>query len=324
MRPKNRIDAPLSRSGLGSLSAGAEAACGDITDHAGPVGPRATSAVPPRLFLRRTLLSYETRTNERETSARGAAIGRAATLAVWTSSAVSSRFAHPERNRNFRTRRATPRNFRTRRRSGRVLSDLYPAAGPTADGAETERGEAEGLRGRSRRVESDRASPGPTWRTSKTDMGEEIARRGVPKSSPLRPPAPGCGVARAGGWEATSANRRRQVDVVAQLPWALTRENPGAGEGLAGCAIVAEQSREFSRRSGGGKEGPKPKRRRRTRLATHHVGGAASVYVSGPLGRAPGKQRRFGHSAVSGAAPPPPCAGRYLAARTRRRNIAAS
>ena len=45
MRPKNRLDAPPSKSGLGSLSAGAEAAGGDITDHAGPVGPRATLAV---------------------------------------------------------------------------------------------------------------------------------------------------------------------------------------------------------------------------------------------------------------------------------------
>ena len=93
MRPKNRLDAPPSKSGLGSLSAGAEAAGGDITDHAGPVGPRATSAVPPRLFLRRTSRSYGTRTNERETSARGAAIGRAGTLAVWASVASPAHFA---------------------------------------------------------------------------------------------------------------------------------------------------------------------------------------------------------------------------------------
>ena len=92
MRPKNRLDAPPSKSGLGSLSAGAEAAGGEIPDRAGPVGPRATLAVPPRLFLRRTSRSYGTRTNERETSARGAAIGRAATLAVWTSQAALPRF----------------------------------------------------------------------------------------------------------------------------------------------------------------------------------------------------------------------------------------
>ena len=81
MRPKNRLDAPPSQSGLGSLSAGAEAAGGDITDRAGPVGPRATLAVSPRFFFRATLRSYGTRTDGRDAAARGAAIGRAATLA---------------------------------------------------------------------------------------------------------------------------------------------------------------------------------------------------------------------------------------------------
>ena len=100
MSPRNRLDAPPAKSGLGRLSARAEGAGGDITDLAGPVGPRAASAVPPRLFLRRTSRSFGKRTNERETSARGAAIGRAGTLAVWASVMAPA----PSRSDGTRTR----------------------------------------------------------------------------------------------------------------------------------------------------------------------------------------------------------------------------
>ena len=127
MSPKNRPDAPPSRSDLGGLSAGAEAAGGEITDRPGPVGRRAAPAVPPRLFLRRTSRSYGARTNECETSARdppARARRRVGSAGLgYVPGAFALRQNANPRARNFRTRR----RLRARRHAGCAAPVISPA-----------------------------------------------------------------------------------------------------------------------------------------------------------------------------------------------------
>ena len=94
------------------------------------------------------------------------------------------------------------------------------------------------------RAESDRISP---RRGRPRDRGQQTSAKSCAKgrpevlaAAPTPPSPPRRGVTRAGGWEATPTNRRREVDAPAESPWALTRKRPGAGEEAARCAIVAD------------------------------------------------------------------------------------
>ena len=139
------------------------------------------------------------------------------------------------------------RGSRTRRPCGRVLSDLFPAAGPTADGAKgrarrSRRGGATGpvaqSRTRSRLAGADLANVNNRRR-------RRVTRRGIPKSCPCGP---------TGGDALAPAGRLRES-------WMRRRRK--------------EWSRTSLRGGGDGRRGNN--RSRRTRRATRHVGSAASV-----------------------------------------------
>ena len=82
------------------------------------------------------------------------------------------------------------------------------------------------------------APPQSTSRAAKTNIGEEVARKGHFGSIAIVFP-PG-GLTRAGGQKAMFANQLRGVDATAESPRSLTRKQPRAGDKVAECAILAE------------------------------------------------------------------------------------
>ena len=151
---------------------------------------------------------------------------------------------------------------------------MYQAACLEAGETEAKRGEAEGRRGRSRGVGSDFASPEPTSRTRATDVGEEL-RDGASRSPRhcAPPPAPRSYARRGMGSDAHETTKRSRP--CCGVAVGTNMETPRAGEEAARCAIVAELSQELRRGSGAGRRNLN--RSRRARLASRHVGGAASV-----------------------------------------------